>query len=401
MKNREDILQDILSVKQSNLLITAGTGVGKTYLSLKKAQSLNCKKVLVVIPKLVLIDNWNKEIAKWNEFNIIFKDIEYVTYVSLPKYIGKEYDMIIYDEAHHITERCLKAIPFIKSNYNILLSATIKRTQLPEFIKVFHGLYNYSVTLQDAINNEILPEPKIILIPLTLKSYRTTELIINPKGTSVKYIDYQTYRMNKLQIKQRPKSIKVIVKCTELEWYVENERDINGLWTKVSRTANPILKNCYLKKCGDRLTWLSERKTPYIATILTVLKDKKCRSITFCNNIKQTEQLGQTCINSKNPDSDKILDFFNRGTINHIQAVEMLTEGVNLYNCQVALFQSRNSSQRVMVQKIGRALRHQNPILLFPYFKNTREEELVKNIIEDYDKSMISSIDITDLEHSI
>ena len=39
-----------------------------------------------------------------------------------------------------------------------------------------------------------------------------------------------------------------------------------------------------------------------------------------------------------------------------------------------------------------RALRHKNPILIIPFFRDTREEELVRKWMENYNKNLIKVI---------
>ena len=41
-----------------------------------------------------------------------------------------------------------------------------------------------------------------------------------------------------------------------------------------------------------------------------------------------------------------------------------------------------NSSEVMVTQKIGRILRHKNPVIIIPYYIHTREEELVDKILE-------------------
>lgn len=41
---------------------------------------------------------------------------------------------------------------------------------------------------------------------------------------------------------------------------------------------------------------------------------------------------------------------------------------------------------------VKRLLRHTEPIIIIPYYKNTREEELVKKMLEDYNPALIHNI---------
>lgn len=72
---------------------------------------------------------------------------------------------------------------------------------------------------------------------------------------------------------------------------------------------------------------------------------------------------------------------------------------VNLTNCRIGIFCNLNSSEIVVKQRVGRILRHKSPIIIIPYFKDTREEELVEKMIEDYNKELIKTLNnINDLE---
>ena len=150
---------------------------------------------------------------------------------------------------------------------------------------------------------------------------------------------------------------------------------------------NERLKNMYLRKCGERLKWLSDQKTDFVKEILVKLNNE--RTLTFCNSILQTELLGEYCINSKNKDSKDYLEQFNNGKINHITACNILDEGVNLSNCKVGIYASLNNSERIIIQRLGRLLRHPNPILVIPYFEGTRDEEIVNKMLFNYNKNLI------------
>lgn len=62
---------------------------------------------------------------------------------------------------------------------------------------------------------------------------------------------------------------------------------------------------------------------------------------------------------------------------------------MNLINCEIGIFMMLNSSERMQVQKIGRLLRHNNPVIIIPYFKNTRDEEILKKMLGGYNTNNI------------
>lgn len=72
---------------------------------------------------------------------------------------------------------------------------------------------------------------------------------------------------------------------------------------------------------------------------------------------------------------------------------------VNLTNCRIGIFCNLNSSEIVVKQRIGRILRHKSPVIIIPYFRFTREEELVNKMTEEYNKESIKLLNtIKDLE---
>jgi superfamily II DNA or RNA helicase len=70
----------------------------------------------------------------------------------------------------------------------------------------------------------------------------------------------------------------------------------------------------------------------------------------------------------------------------------MLNEGMNLVNCQIGIYTNLNSSETIVKQRMGRLLRHKNPILVIPYYVDTREEELIKVMLENYNPKLVHTI---------
>lgn len=386
--NRDEILNDILSHKENNICLELSTGVGKTKMAIEILRARNCRNVLIVIPRLVLINNWKEELKKWDyDISPIF-----TTYVSIHKHTG-EYDAIIFDEAHHLTERCYDVLPDIKAGNNIFLSATLTREKRHNISWNFPETFFYKVGLKEAIDNEILPDPVVYLIPLELdKNKHNYSFMVNSnKGKTIEcnYEDRWNYIKNK--------TYRIKVKCTEWQYNKELSNKIDYYKRLYMRGRNEAIKNKWLKLCGDRLKFLSSIKTDIVAGILK--KYKNDRTIVFCNSILQTEVLGKYCINSENKKSREYLDMFNTKRIKHITCVNMLNEGVNLTDCKVGIFAVLNSSEIMVKQKNGRLLRHKEPLIIIPYYKDTREQEIVEKMLEDYNPELTKIITLNELEN--
>lgn len=65
---------------------------------------------------------------------------------------------------------------------------------------------------------------------------------------------------------------------------------------------------------------------------------------------------------------------------------------MNLVDCQVGIYANLNSSDTIVKQRMGRLLRHKNPVLVVPYFVGTRDEELANKMLENYNPKLVTVI---------
>lgn len=384
---REEIRENILKLKSNCILAELPTSVGKSRVALDFINEKQITgKILIVIPRNVLIDNWKKEFVKWG-YEPLLEQVIFTTYISLPKHVNTNFGIVIFDECHHLSERAREFVEDLKSDYYILLSATVSRTLKKEIKMLFPQIHCYKISIREAIDKEILPDPKVYLVPLELKSDVATEtLIINPKakGNAVNITFAGRFAARK------NKRVKYEIKCTQMQYYQDLSAMVDFYKKNYFYTNNQAIYFRWQQKAKERLMWLSGLKDKVVLQLLEALKDK--RTLTFCNGIDQTQTLGEYCINSKNASSIKHLEDFNNGNISHITACNMLDEGVNLINCQVGIFVNINSSDTMRVQKLGRILRHNNPMIFVLYYVGTREEELVKEMLETYNQELITVV---------
>ena len=385
---REEVLNTALQIKSNNICLELPTSFGKTLDALtivkERLKDKLVKSILIVVPKNVLKKEWDKEIDKWN-MQELKPFIVYSTYVSLPKQNLNRYDCIIYDEAQHLTDRCIDAINTYtigrngRKTINILLSATIKKSHKFILNRTFYNLYTLKVDIKEAINNEILPDPEVLLLPLRLDKTKPTQVYVKRKSCKKEVTcDFKT-RWQYL----KNKSLKVNIYCTEQEYYELLETDYDLATTHARETWRRQL-------AIQRLKWLSEIKTPLVKNILQIL-DKE-RTLTFCNSIEQCEKLGKYPIHSGKKELLENLEKFNSGDTNHITAVGMLNEGANVTNLRVGIFGLLTASNTPTFQKIGRILRHKKPVIIIPYYQGTREEEIIEKMKDNFNPEKIHII---------
>lgn len=388
--DRKQAQEEIMNIKSSSILCELPTSFGKSKIGIDLALRDNPNGILIVVPRLVLINNWKEEFIKWGLKSWLDK-VSFSTYVGLKKHVEEDWDCVIFDEVQHMSERCREFISTMTIYHSIMLSATVTKDMKWELSQLFPDFQCYTVKMKEAIDNEILPDPKVFLIPLELdNTHAGYTMIEHPKATTIKtclYKDRWSYLRNK--------SLQVHIKCTEYQYVKELDNKIEFWKRQYMRTRNEGVKAKWLFLAGQRLKFLSQIKNPIILSLLDQLKSE--RVLTFCSSIEQTEVLGENCINSKNKESSFVLERFNSKKLHHITACNMLNEGMNLVDCRIGLYANLNSSDIIIKQRLGRILRHKNPIIIIPYFIDTREQELVEKMLEDYNPDLVVKTNLKEI----
>lgn len=376
--------------RNKGLLMELPTGYGKTKASIDLINLVSTTEypnktptMLLLVAKIVHKQTWKEEFEKWGG---IKPNVTIECYESLKKHVGESFDFICMDEVHHIqSDTRLDFLSEINFTYLLGLSATIPR-DLKSYFKFNYHIPAISYRLEEAIEDEILPEPQILLYPLQLDNVAPTETwVVNPKTRGV--TEYGT--MKDLWKYKRSK-VHAILSCTQKQKSDEMVRQIKWDKDTYMATRNESTKRTWLYHCGKRLEYYADIKVPIVKDILNKLN--KNRTITFCKTIDQTEKLGKWCIHSKNGKATKYYEAFNNKEIDHITAVNILNENANLVDCKYAIFCNLSASDIMVPQRIGRSLRHPNPVIIVPFYKGTREEELVDKMIEGFNPEYIKTI---------
>ena len=368
---REELSKLALSkVDEANcLVLNLATGTGKSKIAIECTNKI-CDRVfereeepthvLILVSKTVHKDVWKKELDKWgiNTGCIIIE-----CYESLHKYEDAYFDVVICDEAQHLSEARQEILKTLHiQDLLLVLSATLKN-ELCWFFKANYKTEFIKCDIKEAIEDDVLPEPTIYLLPLKLDNsickYKYDKFNKTIVGTQLSYYNNM---------------------CSLIDFYKR----------KYMTSKREFMKTLWLRACNDRLKWLSEQKESVILSLLDKLKNY--RTLTFCSSIEQTEKLGKFCINSKNKKSVEYLDMFNNKKIKHITSCNILNESVNLVDCRICIFCNMNASEIIVKQRCGRGLRHKKPVFIVPYYEHTREAELVDKIIENYNEDRVITI---------
>lgn len=401
MTREEAYSQCLAALGKSNFtLVELPTGYGKSYISIRMTNHIietSCKNksevsILLLVAKTTHKGTWKDELVKWGGIkgnaNLIIE-----CYESLHKHIDEHFDIIIMDECHHLNSDLRHDLFSTISFHNVIgLSATIPQKLKQYFLYKYHA-QTVLCNITDAIKDGVLPEPQIIIYPLELNNVHLTEFIeINPKAKGPlhhgSFSKLWSYRKMKVH---------AIISCTQRQKLNDMNSQILFQKNSFMRTHKEYTKNKWLFSCGERIKYLANLKNSIVKDILSILADE--RTLTFCKTIEQAECLGKYCIHSKNPYSEQIYKNFNDKKINHITSVNILNENANLVDCKYAIFANYSSSEVCSVQRCGRALRHKSPVIIMPFYRNTREQEILEDMIKDFNPDSIHTVNsLTELQ---
>ena len=400
--NRQEIESESIRLMSlhKNMLYTWATGCGKTRQAILKISSLSVGKVLICTAEVAHQQNWVREFQKWNFHNPLV-EVNIICYASLKKYKNTYWDVLVLDECHHIAtdirEECLETI---KADSVIALSATVNQDTRYALQRLYGNFHEFKITMQQAIDWDILPKPRINLIPLRLNLTGNDQTYIITRGNSKKrkkFVCDAKDRWEYIKNKTKYPDLELTVRCSEWAKYAYLCERFDYLKKRYIATKNEAIKNMWLHCGSDRKRYLSDRKTKYARVIIDKLL-KDCRHIVFCGDILQADILGGTnAIHSKVDMPQLNIARFNNGETNSLYAVGMLQEGMNLKDIEKGMIIQLDGQERGFIQKLGRILRSDEPKIYILYFRQTRDEEYLKKALEGINEEYINEIDYDEI----
>jgi len=303
------------------LCLEWATSAGKTLAALEIIESFPKEhRWLIVCDKDVDKITWYDEIKKHKKDNLLMK-IDIVNYRSLHhvKYNAN----LILDEGHHITDIRLKQIKRIQLNKIVLLSATMpvdKKLLLANWVGSPHY---YKININQLIDNKIIQEPKIVVIPIHMNN-TTRDLVyeLNKSRKQNTYIraDYTYYLKHIGRLRYQ----KCKIECTQSEY-------LKLLNSEIERAESFYLQKIQEEWRYYRWMQLANKRKKYLALLkTTVAKDlierhKNQRFVCFGNEIKQIENLAnllnltESLIHSNMDNPSEKLKAFNDKKLNSLR----------------------------------------------------------------------------------
>lgn len=360
MKNRNEIQKEALDVlnKHNRCGLNISMGVGKTRIAINHMiDNYNAYiKYLIVIPKNSIKQSWLDEFEKMN--HNLSEHIEFTTYLSLNKKNPEDYDIVYLDECHSLKEKHEEFLSAFKGSIiGLTGTAPVRQGNEKYYMVNKYCPIKYNFTVDDATNNNILNDYKIIVHYLKL----STKNNIKKKG---KFGDWYTselddYKYNTSKVAQSfKKQWPSIMRMTALKTYE----------TKID----------YAKKLLEKI-------------------DTKC--ILFANTQQQADKTCDYSYHSKNIQSKDNLELFIKGKINKLSCVEQLSEGVSIPDLEAGIIMHAYGNNRKSAQRIGRLLRlspNKTATCHILCYKDTIDEEWIQSALKEFDTDKILHVEVKD-----
>lgn len=381
MVEREKLTEKIQKIYKiyGHILLEAATGSGK---SLQAIKLIKKERWLIVVPKLVLIDNWKDEFIK-HGYKSLLELVEFVTYASLEKYAATTRKRsIILDEVHNMNERRYLAIkdilnidPFTKKGtgrgHVIALSGSVDNDRRPMLHRLGISTQStFKYTTDEAVDDKIISDYKILVVSLFLENKTPQPLRFNKWKT--------TYNL------------------TEEDAYANLERNYKDLLRKGLDTKFAVL---------DRMKFLYDLPTKFNAArlILSQLSESR-RILTFGSSIDQVDKLCPHTHHSKKSKKDTTLQDFKDGKLSRLGAIQTIAEGVNIPDLDTGFVVQAMSKSRHMIQRLGRMLRtddneNKKATLIVLAIQGTQDEKWVSNSLSYFDSDKIYYTDIKTIKN--
>lgn len=335
------------------------TGCGKTGVAIDFLKAHPSPRTLVCVPETDNIKNWREEFRK---FNFDSSSVDIACYASLHKYVNTDWDLIVFDEVPHTNTGLKKEyLSTITATHILALGAVLSYDEISALFELYGQFHINTVTLEQAIQWGILPEPEIYVVHLQMNNTNK-----NHWWNGKKLTDKELYDSVSEQITNLNKALD-------------------------SGEATPSMYSRMLRLGAMRKRHLGLCKEEAIRRICNGLDSKNRRYLCFCSSIDQTKRLcREHSYTSKTEAGQNLLEKFNNHEIDSLFVVAKLIEGQNLYDIECGVIGQIGGKERITVQQAGRIMRSKKPRIYIPIFDGTKDDSFLytvtSNIPEKYIK---------------
>ena len=319
--------------------------------------------ILIAYPDVKIRDSWEADFEKRGYYN---PNITYTTHLSLKKYVDFEFDLIIIDEIHLLSDAQLDATKELIDNHD-----SFRMTKSGHIL----GLTG---TLSGATEREIEER-----LDLHVIAHYPIELAIQ-EGVIV------DYEINVIKV---PLDNTVLVKY-KTKTRTEKQQFDSYAWV-IDQLERQNKNTMFLRLARMRIIQNSLSKSNATKALLRKYKDE--RILVFCGLTKIADELGIPSYHSKSSEK-QIFDDFAEGKGNHLAVVKIGNTGVTYKPLNKVIINYFDSNGENLAQKINRcmAMEYNTPDKKAHIYIISSDEEVeakwLKKALEFFDNSKIKYI---------
>ena len=301
---------------EKRALIIAATASGKTFLAAFDAYNFNAKRLLFIVHRDTILNDAKKTFEKifgstrtyglfTGQEKNLDADFIFATNTMMATHLDlfkpNDFDYIIFDECHHITNTTYeKILNYFTPVFLLGLTATPERMDKQDVFAIFNYVVPYELRLRDAINNDLVVPFKYFAVRDEMIDYSDKEKV-NFLKNYFKDDNHIQFISNQIEEHRPEGKLKAIGFCRSIDHAREMSLEMDGLG--------------------------------YHTTYLTGENNTGERSKAFKDLADDTNDL------------------------EIIFAVDILNEGVDLPSVNMVLFLRPTESQTIFIQQLGRGLR--------------------------------------------
>ncbi len=340
---QEQALQRWLEDRRGCIVLP--TGSGKTYIAMAAISEISAA-TLIVVPTLDLVEQWRDKLSvfgeEWiGEFTGRKKELKPITiatydsaYINAEK-LGNKFMLLIFDEVHHLpSEAYMQIAEMSAAPYRMGLTATYEREDgrhelLPELV----GGKVFELKPADLAGKHLAEYTiKRIYVPLTDEEKEAYE---EKAGVFKEYIKKKGLVL---------KSIEDFHKLVMATGYDENAYEALRAWDEARKIA-----------------FNSKNKLKKLRELLEKHRNDKIIIFTRHNDlvykISRLFLIPAITYRTSKEERKLILDGFKSGKFKAIVSSQVLDEGIDVPDANVAIIMSGSGSAREYIQRLGRILR--------------------------------------------
>lgn len=387
MLSRESITKQILELsdKHNNFLLNIPMRAGKSIFATALCNKWE-GRILILSGADLTNRQWLDNIRKYNPHLEERTDI--YCYHSLHKIDRNKYSIILLDEFEQsLSDKRNIQLHEFNPKHWIAMSGTLDVFDINEYRKLTNNNFKeIKITLEEAVESNLLPQPKVICVPLQFDDSR--RYLLFKKGSDKNKKNDIVLFPNRWE-SLKNKKVNTWIQCTEKEYHILVEQDYNYAKDLYEQHGTEVFKNMWLKRGNNRKAFYAQLKTKWVKKVINQLPEGS-RSLIFCFDTKQADLINKEVIHSKVEGGKELIQEFNEGRINTIASVKMIDRGIDFFNVDYCIIIQQSGSQKSPQQQAGRSYLSISPKIITFYYPNTRDEDYLKEFLKPFKKEWIT-----------